>query len=236
MPVSPGVRAQRRAATEAAIIAVGRRHLSEVGAAALSVRAIARELQMASSAIYRYLPSRDDLLTMLIVTAYDELGDAVDAALAKVADAGLRQRFYVVGRAMRSWAVEHPHDYALLYGSPVPDYDAPGELTIPAGTRVPGRLAEILALPHAPATAADPDTLAAGRDAVRALVSDPAVAFRGEQAPLELIQRGLAAWALLLGALNAEIFGYLGDDSISEPSTHFDAMLALAVDLVTTDG
>ena len=73
MPVSPGVRAQRRAATEAAIIAVGRRHLSEVGAAALSVRAIARELQMASSAIYRYLPSRDDLLTMLIVTAYDEL-------------------------------------------------------------------------------------------------------------------------------------------------------------------
>lgn len=238
-PVSPepntGVRARRRAATEAAIIAAGRRQLGEVGAAALSVRAIARELEMASSAIYRYVASRNDLLTLLIITAYDELADAVDAALAAAPEAGLRQRFYILGRAMRAWAIAHPHDHALIFGSPVPDYQAPGELTTPAGTRVPARLAELLAMPHTSPSTGDPDTLLAGSEAVAAIAYDAAVAPEGAPVPVAEVQRGLAAWTLLLGALNAEVFGYLGEDSIADPASHFDALLALAADLVTTD-
>lgn len=215
-------------------MAVGRRQLGEVGAAALSVRAIARELDMASSAIYRYVASRDDLLTILIVTAYDELGDAVDAALAKVPDGTLRERFYALGRAMRGWAITHPYDYALIFGSPVPDYDAPGEVTTPAGTRVPARLAEMLALPRTMPSSGDPETLRHGAASVANVASDPGVSSGPAGAPpLEVIQRGLAAWALLLGALNGEIFGYLGDDAVTDPSAHFDAMLALAADLVT---
>ena len=76
-----GIRERNRAAIEAAIIERGRAQLAEVGAAALSLRAIARDLGMVSSAVYRYVANRDDLLTLLIVAVYDDLGDAVDAAL-----------------------------------------------------------------------------------------------------------------------------------------------------------
>ena len=66
------------------IIATARRHLATEGAAGLSLRAVARELGMASSAVYRYVASRDELLTLLIVDAYDALGEAVERAEAKV--------------------------------------------------------------------------------------------------------------------------------------------------------
>ncbi len=84
-------RARARAQTLEDITRIGREHLATEGAAALSVRAVARDLGVVSSAIYRYVRSRDDLLTLLVVDGYDELGDAVDAALATVpADAAPR--------------------------------------------------------------------------------------------------------------------------------------------------
>ena len=77
---APGVRARVRAELTREIAEVARRHLASDGAAALSLRAVARELGMASSAVYRYFPSRDDLLTALIVDAYDALGAAAEEA------------------------------------------------------------------------------------------------------------------------------------------------------------
>src|SRR3954466_2411468 len=90
-----------------------RRQLAEVGAAALSLRAVARELGMASSALYRYFPSRDDLLTRLIVDGYDALGAAAESADDPAATP--RERWLAVCRAVRAWARAHPHEYALLY-------------------------------------------------------------------------------------------------------------------------
>ena len=87
---------------------------------------------MVSSAIYRYFPSRDDLLTALIIDAYDALGDAVEAADAAVDRADLRGRWLAVCRAARAWALAHPAEYALIYGSPVPGYAAPDD-TVGAG-------------------------------------------------------------------------------------------------------
>ena len=89
-----------------------------------------------SSAVYRYVRSRDELLTLLVVDGYDELGDAVDDALAKVAARRLPRRFLAIGRAVRAWALREPATYALLFGSPVPGYQAPGERTTGPGTRV----------------------------------------------------------------------------------------------------
>src|SRR6202046_3771698 len=57
-----------------------RRQLAASGAQGLSLRAVARELGMVSSALYRYFPSRDELLTALIIDAYDALGEAAEAA------------------------------------------------------------------------------------------------------------------------------------------------------------
>jgi len=111
---------------EADIIQVAREHLARHGAAALSLRAIARDLGMASSAIYRYVDSRDELLTRLIVRAFTSLADTVHQAHDAVARDDLVGRWNAVGRAIRDWALENPHDFALIYGSPVPDYVAAG--------------------------------------------------------------------------------------------------------------
>ena len=64
------------------IKAIARQHLATDGAN-LSLRAVARDMGMVSSAIYRYFPSRDDLLTALILDAYNALGAAVEAAEAR---------------------------------------------------------------------------------------------------------------------------------------------------------
>lgn len=110
-----------------------RLQLAEVGAAGLSLRSVAREVGMVSSAVYRYVESRDELLTRLIIEAYDSLGDAVDAAVAR--PGGDLERWVGAGAALRDWAIAQPHEYLLLYGSPVPGYAAPTD-TVEAGTRV----------------------------------------------------------------------------------------------------
>ena len=102
------------------IVRIGRAHLATDGAAALSLRAVARDLGIVSSAVYRYVANRDELLTLLVVDGYDELGDEVDAALAKVDPADHAGRMVAIGRAVRAWALAEPATYALLFGSPVP--------------------------------------------------------------------------------------------------------------------
>lgn len=133
--VAPSLRARVRASMIEEIKAVARRHLASDGAN-LSLRAVARDLGMVSSAIYRYFPSRDELLTALILEAYDALGDAVEAADAGVDRADLRGRWHAACRAARAWALAHPAEYALLYGSPVP------------GTRPPTRRSPRPAVPR----------------------------------------------------------------------------------------
>src|SRR5215218_3368694 len=136
------IRARVRAEMTEEIKAAARRHLA-IDGANLSLRAVARELGMVSSAIYRYFPSRDDLLTALIIDAYDALGAAAEQSEAAVDRADLLGRWLATCRAVRSWALANPHEYALIYGSPVPGYRAP-EDTIPPATRIPLLLGAIL--------------------------------------------------------------------------------------------
>src|ERR687884_2050560 len=89
-----GARARVRAELTREITEAARRHLTTDGAAGLSLRAVARELGMASSAVYRYFPSRDDLLTALIVDAYDALGAATEEAEEAAPRADLRSRLH----------------------------------------------------------------------------------------------------------------------------------------------
>ena len=125
------------------IVRIGREHLATDGAAALSLRAVARDLGLVSSAVYRYVASRDELLTLLVVDGYDELGDAVDSALEAVDRADHAGRMRAIGRAVRIWALAEPATYALLFGSPVPGYEAPAERTTEPGTRVALRLVTV---------------------------------------------------------------------------------------------
>ena len=133
---------------------IARRQLGTEGAAGLSLRAIAREMGMVSSAIYRYFPSRDDLLTALIIDGYNAVGEAVENADAAAPADDFAARWLAVCRAVREWALAHPHEYALLYGSPVPGYKAP-DATVPPAARDTVVLARIVSEAHA-AGAVDP--------------------------------------------------------------------------------
>jgi AcrR family transcriptional regulator len=229
--MSGGTRARRRAAIEEEILRVGRAHLAEYGAAAVSLRAVARDLGMVSSAIYRYVESRDELLTRLIVDAYDSLGDHVDSAMAEVTGGSVRERFVVLCRAIRSWALEHPHQYALLYGSPVPQYHAPPERTSEAGTRIPAYFTQVLSGAAAQPPSGNPRALAADAEALeRAIAAEPMFTEVGVTGAA--LSRGLAAWSLVFGALSTELFEQLGPDFVLDPEAHFEAVVTLASDLV----
>ncbi len=159
---------------------------------------------MASSAVYRYVPNRDALLTMLIVDAYDSLGESVERAEAAIARHRHLERFLVTCQAVRAWALAHPHEYALIYGSPVPGYAAPTDTIAPA-SRVPIVLVTILV----DLSAADLAPRAADiAPAVRASIA-PISSFVGGRITDDLMLRGLAAWSGLFGAVSFELYGHL---------------------------
>jgi len=204
---SRGVRERARVAMTAEIMDTARAHLAADGAAALSLRAIARELGMSSSAVYRYVASRDDLLTALIVEAYDSLGAFVEAAEASHPREDHPGRFRAVARSVRRWAVENEHEYALVYGSPVPGYSAP-ETTVGPATRVPTLLVAIIL--DALATGWEPDDLTDLPDEVSACLGPVRDSFSrdGTEVPADLVARGLMAWTYLFGAVSFDLFGH----------------------------
>ena len=208
MTASTTARAIAREQLTRSILHSARAQLGTVGPAALSVRAVARNVGMVSSAVYRYFPSRDDLLTELLVICYSELADKVEAAEAAVANRSDRRgRWRAIASACHRWAAAHPYDYALLYGSPVPGYAAPRRTVEPAA-RVP-RLVLALVGPSETAASSEPgagtvddrlhDALAGIREFVGADLGD------------EPTMRALRAWSGLIGAISLERFGHLAN-------------------------
>jgi AcrR family transcriptional regulator len=197
-------RERARAEIMREILDTGRVHLAAGGAPALSLRAVARDLGMVSSAVYRYVPNRDALLTMLIIDAYDSLGATVERVESAVPRADHLGRFVATCHGVRNWALAHPHEYALIYGSPVPGYAAPAD-TIGPASRVPVVLVTIIAELAAAGRAPTP---AAVEPAVVASVA-PIEKFVGGQVSADLLLRGLAAWSALFGAVSFELYGHL---------------------------
>lgn len=222
-----GLRERARAATTAEILRLARAQLAAEGAAGLSLRAVAREMGMVSSGIYRYFPSRDDLLTALIVDSYNRLGEAVeraDAAVRRRRD--YRNRWRSTAFAVREWAIEHPSEWALLFGTPVPGYAAPQDTIAPA-TRYTAALVGILvdmARDGVHHDAVVPKTIrrdaALLRDTLSADVSDSSLVV------------GLNAWAALIGAINLELFGHL-HNVVEAPGALYEAVVEQHSALIT---
>lgn len=222
-----GARARARTEVTAAIKDEARRQLAADGAA-LSLRAVARELGMVSSALYRYFPSRDELLTALIIDAYNSLGDAADAAHDAVAEAAPLSRWAAVCEAVRGWALGHPHEYALIYGSPVPGYVAP-DTTVPAAARVGLLLIGIVRDAHQGLGLARPPLAPELRPEAERMAADLA-----PDLPPEVVAALVAAWAQLYGMVNFELFGQF-NRVVEDRGTFFRhavAQLAHAVGLV----
>lgn len=180
--------------------------IAEQGAAALSLRAIARALKITAPAIYNYYPSRDDLVTALIVDAYTLLGETQRAALGVAPEEDLAGRFRSLGLAYRAWAVNYPQRYQLIFGTPLPGYTAPADTTIPAAQWSLQPLISVLAA-----------LKTAGRLRVeRSAPLTPELQHMlsawqsfGAQAELEVLYHALVVWSRVHGLVMLEIGGQM---------------------------
>lgn len=111
------------------------KQIAEFGASALSLRAIARELKITAPAIYNYFPDRDALVTALIIDAYKSFGDSQLEARDTVPAKDVAGRMKAIGIAYRTWAHTHPQRYQLIFGTPIPGYEAPLMEVLPFGAR-----------------------------------------------------------------------------------------------------
>ena len=219
---STSARAIAREQLTRTILASARVQLGTVGPAQLSVRAVARDIGMVSSAVYRYFPSRDDLLSALLVACFDEVGSIVEQAVSRKAAEDIEGRWSAIAHAFRGWAVEHPWDFALLYGSPVPGYVAPRDTVAPAN-RVTKVLVDLLAdlaveaRPHRDPGDSGP-ALHASVAGIRA--------FAGAELPDDVLLAGMTAWSGLVGALTLELFGHLVNGVTDHP-VYFTALVEL---------
>ncbi|BBX16476.1 putative HTH-type transcriptional regulator [Mycolicibacterium duvalii] len=224
-----GRRQDARDRTERRIVELGRRQLADVGAAGLSLRAIARDLGLVSSAVYRYVASRDDLLTLLLVDAYTELAETVDRAAGDAGD-HWRTQLRAMSRALRGWAVDHRAEWALLYGSPVPGYRAPRDRTVGPGTRVIGALLAAVSAGAATGevTGGPPVDLSPTLTADLAALRTEFGVSVGDAA----LVKSLLLWAALIGAVNLEVFGHYGPDTFTGPAEVFDVQVELLLDML----
>ena len=117
------------------IKAAARQQMAQHGTAGIALRAIARDLGITAPAIYNYFPRLDDLITALIVDAFTALAEAIEAAEAGTPGETCSPKILAMCLAYRRWAVEHPVDFQLIYGNPIPGYAAPAEITVPLARR-----------------------------------------------------------------------------------------------------
>ena len=186
----PTRRERQHDATIGEIKQVARRQMAEQGTAAISLRAIAREMGMTAPAIYRYFASRDELITALILDAYNAQADAIEHAVASQSESDARVRLRAAIYRYRDWALEHPVEYQLILGNPIPGYSAPAEVTMPAARRTMRVFVDLTAQASGGDSAAETPSM-------------------GEVARPEDLYGVLGAWALLHGLISLEIFHHL---------------------------
>ena len=210
MSVSPRAtrRARQRQATITEIKALARQQLAGGGAGAVNLRAIAREMGTTSSALFRYFPSYNDLISALLADAYAANADALAAAVDTRPPGDHAGRWAALCFAYRDWSLASPAEFALTHGTPVPGYQAPVQVTGPAAARIITTALGVYAA-AVQAGAADP-----GRSAIPAdIQTGPlwASILAGQAYDYEPRLAGiiLTAWASVLGYLSAEIFGSL---------------------------
>jgi AcrR family transcriptional regulator len=212
---------------QAVIRATARQLLAKLGAGGLSLDAVARDSGLAVTDVKAVFPRRDDLLTALVIDAYNESGAAMEHADQANVDASPGARLLAVTRALRQWSFDNPAEFSLIYGSPVPDYHAPQDTVLPA-SRTPAVLAGIVR------SALEAGELTPPRRAVPGppLLLPAAVELFGgvPEAPFsDIVERGIVLWSSLIGLLVFQVFSRT-HDSVRDESAFFDFAIAVAAE------
>jgi AcrR family transcriptional regulator len=199
---------RERSTTIAQIKAVARQQMAEYGTAGLSLRGIAREMGITAPAIYNYFPRLDDLITALIVDAFNALADAMEAAEAAEASERPYDKIMALCLAYREWAMADSTVFQLIYGNPIPGYHAPEELTIPLARRPFLGLFRWFIRAHQ----AGELTIPAEYQSVPPAMAEGIAAWRREtgiEIPDALLGLLMSGWARIHGAVLLELFGHL---------------------------
>ena len=215
-PEPPTMRERYRAQVRGEVKQAALRQLAESGPAGLSVSAIGKQLGVSGPALYRYFASRDELLTELVIDAYHDLADALRAAAAQRAGLDPRARFEALARAYRSWALAQPHRYRLLFGPPLPGYDAHAQRLVDASQTAMSELLGVLRELGDRAAVPPPQPLASQLTAW-AQAHDPGVD------PATAL-RAVLTWSRVHGLVSLEIAGNFASMGI-DPDQLFEAQL-----------
>ena len=231
MSIARTARERVREEMTAEILAVAREHVAREGAAALSLRSIARDLEMAPSALYRYFDGRDALLSALILGAYEALATEAERAAdeAEGSAGGDAKRWLFVPRALRAWALVHPHEWGLIFGTPVPGYEAPEDTVEPYARVAAALVRPVLAAAAAGRWRKDKRSRRVSgelRDAV-APVADGL--FPG--VPIEKVVLAVQAWTTIVGVISLEVFGHWRN-TILDPDRFFEATIRQAAETI----
>lgn len=191
------------------IKAVARRQMAERGTAGIALRSIARELGITAPAIYNYFPRLDDLITALIVDAFTALADAIEAAEAGTPGQACGPKILAMCLAYRQWAVEHPVDFQLIYGNPIPGYEAPADITVPLARRPFDGLFRLFLVAYQSGELAVPAAYEPVPASVRAHFAGwlPTADY---DFPDPLVCLLMSGWARIHGLVMLELFEHLG--------------------------
>lgn len=198
----PTRREKIRLQTHQEILDTARKQIAENGAAALSLRGIARQMGITAPALYRYFSNRDALVTELIVIAYQSLHAHLSDIRQAHREESHREQLLAIGRGYRQWGLAHPEDYALIFGTPIPGYKAPPESTLPLARSSLGVLIDVLAEGTTRGEFSIPETTPQLSDE---LASDPSI----ESNMAGIIHTALDLWGHVHGLTSLELFNHL---------------------------
>jgi AcrR family transcriptional regulator len=211
---------------EEAIKKTAWRQIAETGASAMSLRAIARELGITAPAIYNYFPRRDDLVTALIVDAFNSLGESQQDSIRNLPEENLTARLSTLGLAYRNWAVTYPQRYQLIFGTPIPGYKAPADITTPAAAWSLVPLIETIQAIFA-ATRLRVDRSAAMTPELRSMLEAWSQFTGGTD--IEVLYTALVIWSRVHGLIALEI-GHQFPSSITDPGEIYQREILFMID------
>ncbi|WP_424636817.1 TetR/AcrR family transcriptional regulator [Embleya sp. AB8] len=205
---TPTRRARLRVETACEIRTIALRLLAEGGPGAITLRAIAREMGMTANAIYGYYATRDELVSVLISDVYTSLVEVAEEARDEVSVADAAGRLLAWAGAFRAWSVANPEGFRLIYGDPVPGYQAPpGGAAIEAAHRACAGLTGLVAAAWPSAEALQSDETYDWPDFDPTLVALVRAQF--PELPPTAVALALRVWGRLHGLVSLEIYGHL---------------------------
>jgi len=212
------------------IKSLARLQMAEGGTASLSLNAIARQMGMSGPALYRYFESRDALITALIVDAYQALAAALEETAARFGDQPAREGLLQVLLSYRRWALDHPVDFQLIFGNPIPGYQAEEAVTAPTAGKVFAPILRILERAYRHENRPYPNFLENLPPQVQIRFSQSMQDFQ-PFLPDKVVYIGIVGWYHIHGMIMLELFNHI-QPLVSDPAAFYRFEIERLMDLM----